>query len=440
LIQQLRRNDGEDIGRITEVQSTFLPTTDAVLARSIRSCIKTNHVGDGDGDCDDDDDSDGGDGKYTFDTEMSVCFLGTSAGMPVQHRSTSATLLRLGGANFLFDAGEGVQRQLQFVKGGNKLQNITRIFITHLHGDHIFGLPGLLLGLQNAVLSSQTNLKANRSSKTRQPRQQPQQKHHPPPSSPMSDGKQDVVVVKIYGPPGLYHYVASSIILSCTKLLHLRIEVHELVGGRVKRVLSPLTGMGTNGGRVRNPFYDDYPEYDLFGGELVRKQVPCLDGVWTLQEAPPPLTRDDVLADQRGSRVSRGRLDRLRIRAAEVDHLPGISTFGFVIEEPDPARNIDADRARALGVTPRDKKYELLKNGFSVPADDDPTREVHPDQVLKPPTKKSRKVAVVGDNRKWTAQMTDLARNADVLVHEATLLEEDYQVSVCTFYSVRIVH
>jgi ribonuclease BN (tRNA processing enzyme) len=191
----------------------------------------------------------------------------------------------------------------------------------------------------------------------------------------------------------------------------------------------PLHNNNNNNNKIRHPFYDDYPEYNMFGGELIRKEIPCQNGVWELEDFSPPVTRDDVVNDARGSRVSKYRPDRFRIRAAEVDHLPGISTFGYVVEEPDPVRNIDAARAQSLGVTPRDKKYELLKRGFSVVADDDAEREVHPHEVLKPQTKKSRKIAVVGDNRKWTAQMTEIARNADILVHEATLSEEDYNVS-----------
>ncbi|KAL3893393.1 MAG: hypothetical protein SGARI_008201, partial [Bacillariaceae sp.] len=134
---------------------------------------------------------------------------------------------------------------------------------------------------------------------------------------------------------------------------------------------------------------------------LQRYQIPCENGVWNIEDVPPPLTRD-MIANQNnsGSRVSTNRLDRFRIRAAELDHLHGIATFGYAVEEPEPARNIDAAKAKSLGVSPRDKKYELLKHGFSVVADDGSEREVHPHEVLKPKTKKARKIAILGDNRK----------------------------------------
>jgi ribonuclease BN (tRNA processing enzyme) len=384
----------------------FFPLDNETLAHSIRSCIKR----------DDDYEKDGDTTSHQLQTEMSICFLGTSSGIPTRHRSTSATLLRLGGASFLFDAGEGVQRQFQFVKGLHKLSRIERIFITHLHGDHIFGLPGLLLGMQDQARVRVMNENERKEKQTRPRRHEGRIDENV--------DENGLPVVKIYGPPGLFHYIASSMILSCTKLHHIRIEVYELVGGRVKRISSPIENNRQQ--RMRNPFYDDYPEY-YYGGIMERKQIQCKDGVWNIEDEVP-ITREMVVHDNRGgSRVATKRLDRFRIRAAELDHLHGIATFGFVVEEPEPARNIDAAKAKALGVSPLDKKYELLKYGFSVVADDGSEREVHPHEVLKPVMKKARKVAILGDNRKWTKQMTDIAQNADVLVHEATLLEEDYQ-------------
>lgn len=117
--------------------------------------------------------------------------------------------------------------------------------------------------------------------------------------------------------------------------------------------------------------------------------------------------------------------ERARIRAAEVDHMPGVATFGYVIEEDEHPRNLDVSKTQALGVSYKDKKYELLKNGFAVEADDGSGRVVEPHEVLTESSKKARKIAIVGDNRGWTPQMTTIARNADILVHEATLLEED---------------
>jgi ribonuclease Z len=75
---------------------------------------------------------------------MQLQFLGTSAGRPTQTRNvTSIVLTALDNSNYwLFDAGEGTQHRLLGTK--LKLNKLERIFITHLHGDHLYGLPGLL--------------------------------------------------------------------------------------------------------------------------------------------------------------------------------------------------------------------------------------------------------------------------------------------------------
>ena len=85
-----------------------------------------------------------------------VIFLGTSAGIPTPNRNVPAVALIFEGTNefWLFDCGEGTQRQLQ--KTSLKLSKLTNIIISHLHGDHIFGLPGLLatrgmLGIKSGI-------------------------------------------------------------------------------------------------------------------------------------------------------------------------------------------------------------------------------------------------------------------------------------------------
>ncbi len=68
--------------------------------------------------------------------------LGSNSALPIKHRNPSAHLLNAGERSFLIDCGEGTQMQMQ--KYDLKASKISKIFISHLHGDHYFGLIGLI--------------------------------------------------------------------------------------------------------------------------------------------------------------------------------------------------------------------------------------------------------------------------------------------------------
>jgi ribonuclease Z len=78
---------------------------------------------------------------------VQVTFLGTSSGIPTRARNVSAVALRLPqrAELWLFDCGEATQHQ--FLRSELRVSQLRRIFITHMHGDHVFGLPGLLASL-----------------------------------------------------------------------------------------------------------------------------------------------------------------------------------------------------------------------------------------------------------------------------------------------------
>ena len=73
---------------------------------------------------------------------MELIFLGTSSAVPSKHRNHSGIAIKAFGEIMLFDCGEGTQRQLSNAKISP--MKINQIFISHLHGDHILGLPGLI--------------------------------------------------------------------------------------------------------------------------------------------------------------------------------------------------------------------------------------------------------------------------------------------------------
>ncbi len=73
---------------------------------------------------------------------MELLFLGTGAMAPTQERNHSGLFIKYKGERILVDCGEGTQRQFKFFK--ESATKITKILISHWHGDHVLGLPGLL--------------------------------------------------------------------------------------------------------------------------------------------------------------------------------------------------------------------------------------------------------------------------------------------------------
>ncbi|MEI4351874.1 ribonuclease Z [Streptococcus suis] len=131
---------------------------------------------------------------------MQIQFLGTGAGQPSKARNVSSLALKLLdeiNQVWLFDCGEGTQNQI--LETTIRPRKVAKIFITHLHGDHIFGLPGFLSSRSFQSSEEQTD-------------------------------------IEIYGPVGIRSFVLASLKVSGTRLPY-RIHFHEFDVDTVGQVL-----------------------------------------------------------------------------------------------------------------------------------------------------------------------------------------------------------
>ena len=76
---------------------------------------------------------------------LKLSILGCNSAKPTISRFTTAQILHTESKNYVIDCGEGIQIRLKQLK--IKRSKIEQIFISHLHGDHFFGLPGLINSL-----------------------------------------------------------------------------------------------------------------------------------------------------------------------------------------------------------------------------------------------------------------------------------------------------
>ncbi|MGX4669523.1 ribonuclease Z [Cerasibacillus sp. JNUCC 74] len=248
---------------------------------------------------------------------MELIFLGTGAGVPSKERNVSAlalSLLQEQNSIWLFDCGEGTQHQI--LHSSIKPRKVNKIFITHMHGDHIYGLPGFL------------------SSRSFQGGTTP---------------------LTIYGPKELKQFVEISLQLSETHLTY-------------------------------------------------------------------PLSIVEV-ADNMELK-----LDHFTVYVELLDH--GIPSFGYRIIEKEKPGELLVDKLKSLGIKPG-PIYQQIKENETVTI---PNKGIIYRKDVVGPPKQGKIITIIGDTR-YSPRFVSLARNADVLVHEATFRHDKEMLAHQYFHS-----
>ncbi len=246
---------------------------------------------------------------------MQVTFLGTSSGVPTLSRNVSAMALRLSQRAdlWLFDCGEGTQHQ--FFRSKLRLSQIKKIFISHMHGDHIFGLPGLLASI---------GLSGN------------------------SNG------IEIYGPASLREYINGAMRSSYSK-----------------------------------------PSYPI--------------QIHSIEEASK--TKSIFLEDK-----------DLTVKCSPLKHR--VPAFAYRVEEKEKPGRFNIDKARKLKIPPG-PIYSLLQSGQTVKLHDG--RVVDGKDLCGPPRKGLSMVYCT--DTVFTELAIDLAKEADLLIHESTFSHADSKMA-----------
>jgi ribonuclease Z len=242
--------------------------------------------------------------------------LGTSAGVPTRARNVSCVAMRPAqrGEVWLFDCGEGTQHQL--LRSDLNISQITRVLITHMHGDHVYGLMGLL-----ATCGMSGNARR----------------------------------IDVYGPRGLSEFVRD-VSRATQQHASYPLEVHEVKEGLV--------------------FEDD--EYEVTCAPLKHR----------------------------------------------------LPAFGYRVTEKDRPGHFDVARAQELGIPPG-PLYGKLKRGERVTLEDGRTFEGS--DFLGPDLK--GRVVVYCTDTTYCRSAVELARDSDLLIHEATFAEVDEGLAVRSTHS-----
>ena len=238
------------------------------------------------------------------DSYFGLTFLGTSAGASTIDRGNTATVLKGEGFAYLVDAGEATQ--LQFMQSHLKMGDLRKVLVTHLHGDHVFGVLGLLLQLQH---------------------------------TPGYRG------IEVYGPVGLYNFLAANYVLSGSSVSN--IQVFELYNETRRYPPTVFQRAFTHRG-IRRCTLPMNP-----------------DGTWTLEEANEIASEEDAIlrsSKPSGLYVYAAEVDHVPQQQTLGYVFAEPTTLPLTLDI-EKARDLGVTGASTA-------KYKLLKSGYSVQSDD----------------------------------------------------------------------
>ncbi len=287
--------------------------------------------------------------------EMEVVFLGTSSGVPTLTRFQQSVALRLAGNTWLFDCGEAAQHRMLYTD--ITAPTVTRIFVSHLHGDHIFGLPGLLCCIATKQTDPVQKEKVRKGSK--------------------------LLPIVVVGPPGLRSFLRTSLSVSYSRQKDVKIQIHELHGMQAMR-------RQHNHQRVQV----DVPLQNEVAGEDI---LPEEDGSWIIPPNPgdPPAS----------------------VRAVELEHT--VPCVGYVVDEAPREGAVDAKKLLPLLKAQKVFMGEVKKIKAGIPLTLPDGTVLDPSDFIGPKTQ--RKIAILSDmSGPMGPEAAEHARGADLLIHECT--------------------